>query len=87
MIRGDAADAAAVDAAVTGHDAVLSALGQGRDGRSQMVQAVEHIVARDGAPQRSPARLPVGPGRRRNREGLGAGVQLDRPADTPRVVR
>jgi len=45
VIRGDAADAAAVDAAVAGHDAVLSALGKGRDGRSQMAQAVGYIVA------------------------------------------
>lgn len=45
LIRGDATDAAAVDAAVAGHDAVLSALGQGQDGRFQMAQAVGHIVA------------------------------------------
>jgi putative NADH-flavin reductase len=45
MIQGDATDAAAVDGAVAGHDAVLSALGQGRDGRHLMAQAVGHIVA------------------------------------------
>jgi len=45
VIGGDATDAAAVDAAVPGHDAVLSALGQGRDGRCQTALAMGHIVA------------------------------------------
>jgi putative NADH-flavin reductase len=45
VIVGDATHAAAVDAAVAGHDAVLSALGQGRDGRAPLAEATGHIVA------------------------------------------
>jgi len=45
VIVGDATDAAAVDVAVAGHDAVVSALGQGRDGRAPLAEATGHIVA------------------------------------------